>query len=128
MRFLLDTHTFIWFAIDSPKLSAQVKTIIEDEGNEKLLSIASVWEMAIKHNKGKLNLSLPFRVLIEQQLSVNSLELLSINLDHLEAVSTLPLHHGDPFDRLLISQAMVEQIPVLSADSAFDAYPVQRLW
>lgn len=128
MRFLLDTHTFIWFAIDSPKLSTLAKTLIENEENEKLLSIASVWEMAIKHSKGKLNLSLPFRLLIEQQLSLNSMELLSINLNHLEAVSTLPLHHGDPFDRLLISQAMVEQMPVLSADSALDAYSVQRVW
>lgn len=128
MRLLLDTHTFIWFAIDSPKLSVLAKTLIEDENNEKLVSIASFWEMAIKESKGKLNLILPLRVFIDQQLRLNSMEVLNVNLDYLEVVSTLPFHHSDPFDRLLISQAIVEQIPILSADTAFDVYPIQRLW
>lgn len=128
MRLLLDTHTFIWFVINSPRLSVVVRGLIEDENNEKLLSIASVWEMAIKHSSGKLSFSLPFREFIEQQLSINSMELLNINLEHTYVVATLPLHHRDPFDRLLIAQAMVDKIPILTADSAFDAYPVQRLW
>lgn len=128
MRLILDTHTFIWFVIDSPKLSANVKSQIEDENNEKLISAASIWEIAIKQSTGKLYFGLPFRVLIEQQLSANSIELLNINLDHIEVVVTLPFHHRDPFDRLIIAQAMVEQIPLLSADSAFDAYGIQRLW
>lgn len=67
-------------------------------------------------------------VFIEQQLSLNSIELLNINLDHIAIVATLPLHHRDPFYRLLIAQSMVEQIPILSADSAFDAYAIERLW
>lgn len=128
MRLLLDTHTFIWFVIDSPRLSTIVRALIENENNEKLLSTASVWEMAIKHSSGKLSFSLPFRVFIEQQLGLNSIELLNINLDHVDVVATLPFHHRDPFDRLLVAQAMVEQIPILSADSAFDAYPINRLW
>ena len=128
MRLLLDTHTFIWFVIDSPKLSANVKYQIEDENNEKLISAASIWEIAIKQSTGKLYFGLPFRVLIEQQLSANSIELLNINLEHIEVVVTLPLHHRDPFDRIIIAQAIVEQLPILSADSAFDAYTIQRLW
>lgn len=128
MRLLLDTHTFIWFVIDSPRLSTIVRALIENENNEKLLSTASVWEMAIKHSSGKLSFSLPFRVFIEQQLGLNSIELLNINLDHVDIVATLPFYHRDPFDRLLVAQAMVEQIPILSADSAFDAYPINRLW
>jgi len=129
MRLLLDTHTFIWFVIDSPRLSIIVRGLIEDENNEKLLSTASVWEMAIKHSNGKLSFGLPFREFVEQQLSLNNIKLLKINLDQIDVVATLPLHHRDPFDRLLIAQAMVEQIPILSIDSAFDSYPIiQRLW
>ena len=128
MRLLLDTHTFIWFVIDSPKLSVTVRALIEDEDNEKLLSTASVWEIAIKQSTGKLYFGLPFRIFIEQQLSLNSIELLSINLDHIDVIAALPFHHRDPFDRLLIAQSMVERIPILSADSAFDAYPITRLW
>lgn len=128
MRLLLDTHTFIWFVIDSDQLSMKVRRLIEDENNEKLLSIASVWKMAIKHSSGKLSFGLPFKEFIAQQLSLNSITLLNINLDYMYIVATLPLHHRDPFDRLLIAQAMVEKISILSADSAFDAYPIQRIW
>ena len=84
--------------------------------------------MAIKHSSGKLSFGLPFRVFIEQQLSLNSIELLNINLDHIDVVATLPFHHRDPFDRLLIAQAIADKILILSADSAFDAYPINRLW
>jgi PIN domain nuclease of toxin-antitoxin system len=96
MRLLLDTHTFIWFVTNSPKLSVIVRSLIEDENNEKLLSTASLWEMAIKQSTGKLSFSLPFREFIEQQLSRNSTELLNINLDHITVVATLPFHHRDP--------------------------------
>lgn len=128
MRLLLDTHIFIWYVMDIRKISARVRTLIDDEDNDILLSTASIWEMAIKHSSGKLSFGLPFRIFIEQQLSLNSIELLSINLDHIDVIAALPFHHRDPFDRLLITQSMVERIPILSADSAFDAYPVTRLW
>jgi PIN domain nuclease of toxin-antitoxin system len=128
MRLLLDTHTFIWFVIDSPKLSISVKSQIEDENNEKLLSIASIWEIAIKQSSGKLSFALPFRQFIEQQLSGNNIELLNINLEHIEAVESLPFYHRDPFDRIIIAQAMVGVMPILSADSIFDGYPIQRFW
>ncbi|MBW4479896.1 MAG: type II toxin-antitoxin system VapC family toxin [Tolypothrix brevis GSE-NOS-MK-07-07A] len=128
MRFLLDTHTFIWFFKGNTQLSNQIRVLIEDENNEKLISTASIWEMAIKQSIGKLSFHLQFEEFITQQLSLNDFNLLDIKIEHLTVVSTLPLHHRDPFDRLLIAQAMVEQIPILSADSAFDAYPIQRLW
>ncbi len=128
MKFLLDTHTFLWFIEDSPKLSATARRLIEEPSNERLFSIASVWEIAIKINVGRLNLSQPFEILIPQQLSLNSIDLLGIEIAHTAAITSLPLYHRDPFDRLLIAQAMVEQIPLVSVDTAFDAYPVTKLW
>lgn len=128
MRLLLDTHTFIWFIINSPRLSLIVKSLIENENNEKLLSAASIWEIAIKQSSGRLSFGIPFKEFLEQQLSVNSIDLLDIKIDHLVVIATLPFHHRDPFDRLLIAQAMVEDLPILSADSSFDAYSINRLW
>jgi PIN domain nuclease of toxin-antitoxin system len=128
MRFLLDTHTFIWFVTDSSRLSIRVKQIIEDDYNEKILSVASIWEMAIKHSVGKLSFSIPFPQFIEQEMRLNSMDLLPIEISYINIISTLPLHHRDPFDRLLISQAIVENMPILSVDIAFDAYPIQRIW
>ena len=126
MRQLLDTHTFIWFVMGNPRISTRVRTQIEN--NENLLSTASIWEMAIKQSTGKLNFSLPFRVFISQQLRVNNIGILEINLDHIEVVASLPLHHRDQFDRLIIAQGIVEHIPILSVDSVFDAYAIARLW
>ncbi|WP_017314895.1 type II toxin-antitoxin system VapC family toxin [Mastigocladopsis repens] len=128
MRLLLDTHTFIWFFTGNTKISNQARALIENQDNEKLLSTASVWEMAIKQSTGKLSFHLPFEVFIKQQLSLNDFNLLDIKIDHLAVVATLPFHHRDPFDRLLIAQSIVDKIPILSIDSAFDAYPVERLW
>lgn len=128
MRLLLDTHTFIWFVIDSPQLSSNAKTLIEDEYNEKCFSIASIWEMAIKQSVGKLTFNLPLQTFVKQQMEYNSITLLNIKINHATTVATMPLHHKDPFDRLLIAQSMVEQLPIVSADSAFDSYSIQRLW
>jgi PIN domain nuclease of toxin-antitoxin system len=127
MKLLLDTHTFLWFLDDSPQLSQKGKDLLEAD-NALLLSIASLWEIAIKLRLGKLTVAVPIEVLMTQQLTQNDIELLPITVAPLIIVSTLPLHHRDPFDRLLIAQAMVEQMPIVSADPAFDAYPVQRLW
>jgi PIN domain nuclease of toxin-antitoxin system len=128
MRLLLDTHTLIWFFTGNTKISNQARGFIENQDNEKLLSTASVWEMAIKQSTGKLSFHLPLEVFIKQQLSLNDFNLLEIKIDHLAVVATLPFHHRDPFDRLLIAQSIVEKIPILSVDSAFDAYPIERLW
>lgn len=127
MKLLLDTHVFLWFIMGSPNLSVEARTLIEDENNRKFISVASLWEIAIKSSIGKLTLSAPFDQLIPQQLSLNGFELLPIELAHLAAVATLPFHHRDPFDRLLVAQAMVEKMPIVSIDSAFEAYNVSRL-
>ncbi|HXF41055.1 MAG TPA: type II toxin-antitoxin system VapC family toxin [Blastocatellia bacterium] len=127
MRLLLDTHTFLWFIEDSSKLSQEAKKLLESEV-ELLLSIASLWEMAIKISIGKLTLAEPFHTFIPQQLSKNAIGLLPIRMDHLNLVSSLPFHHRDPFDRLLVAQAITEHLPIVSIDDKFDSYSVKRIW
>ena len=128
MKLLLDTHTFLWFIMGNANLSAAARAAIENLANEKYVSVASVWEIAIKVSVGKLSLSAPFSTLIPDQLSANGFELLNLDVAHAAALITLPFHHRDPFDRLLIAQAMVEQMQIVSIDSAFDAYPIIRMW
>lgn len=128
MKFLLDTHTFIWYVTNNSKLSSTARELINDGSNEVLLSIASIWEMAIKQSIGKLNFELPFELFITRQLTVNNFRSLNIEIDHLNLVANLPLHHRDPFDRLIIAQSMVEQIPIVGLDKVFDSYSVRRLW
>lgn len=94
MKQLLDTHSFIWFVMGNPRISTEVRTQIENK--ENLLSIASVWEMAIKYSSGKLSFGQPFKVFIEQQISNNGIDLLEIRTEHINVVATLPLHHRDP--------------------------------
>lgn len=127
MRLLLDTHAFLRFIDDSPRLSGRAKTLLESDA-ELLLSAASLWEIAIKVSLGRLTLAQPFDSFLPEQLSKNAVEILPITVAHLGAVATLPFHHRDPFDRLLIAQASVERTPVVSADAALDAYAVQRIW
>jgi PIN domain nuclease of toxin-antitoxin system len=102
--------------------------LIEDPGNQKLVSIASCWEIAIKAVLGKMGLTEPSRTLLERELPKNHLDLLPITLEHAMSVESLPRHHNDPFDRLLIAQAIIEAIPIVSVDSKFDAYPIIRIW
>lgn len=128
MRLLLDTHAFIWYTTDSSRLSTTGRSLIDNGDNDILLSTASVWEMAIKHSIGRLNFSVPFMEFIKQQIAVNRIEILEISFDHIEVVASLPFHHRDPFDRLIIAQSMAEQISVLSVDAIFDAYAIARLW
>lgn len=128
MTALLDAHAFLWFITGSPKLSNKARSVIEEQSQTSLLSVASLWEIAIKHSLGRLTLAAPFNQIIPLQLNTNGIGLLGIELAHLDVLVTLPFHHRDPFDRLLIAQAIVAQIPIVSADAAFDAYPVTRLW
>ena|SRR5205085_11445779 len=127
MKLLLDTHTFLWFIDDNPRLSPRAKALLESDA-DSLLSVGSLWEISIKASIGKLTLAQPFDIFVPQQLADNDIEILPISLAHLGFVSTLPFHHRDPFDRLLIAQAMIEQVPIISADTVFDAYSVERLW
>lgn len=128
MNLLLDTHAFLWFIAGSERLSAAGRQLIEDSASLPFLSAASLWEMAIKLSLGRLHLGRPFEMLIPEQMRLNGIQLLGIELEHVTPVTTLPFHHRDPFDRLLVAQAMVEQMPIVSADPAFDAYPIRRLW
>ncbi|GBF80359.1 type II toxin-antitoxin system VapC family toxin [Aphanothece sacrum] len=128
MILLLDTHTFLWFVQGNSLINPQIRALIVDSNNNKLLSIASVWEMAIKHSISKLNFDSPFREFVEEQIRINNIDLLLINFDHLEVIGSLPFYHRDPFDRIIIAQAMVEYLPIISKDSIFDNYPVQRIW
>ncbi|MBI3650108.1 MAG: type II toxin-antitoxin system VapC family toxin [Acidobacteria bacterium] len=127
MKLLIDTHTFLWFILDSANLSDDALDLLESDA-DLLISIASLWEIAIKVSIGKLMLPQSYNKFIAQQLKVNSIDKLPIRLSHLTMVSTLPLHHRDPFDRMIIAQAIVENLPLVSADTAFDSYPIKRLW
>src|SRR5438132_5840761 len=127
MRLLLDTHTFLWFVEDSPRLSTNARRLLESEV-DLLISLGSLWEMAIKVSIGKLTLTQSFELFIPDQLVKNEIELLPLTVEHLALVSALPLHHRDPFDRLLVAQALVERMPIVSVDEKFDAYGIERVW
>ncbi|BBH42684.1 MAG: type II toxin-antitoxin system VapC family toxin [Microcystis aeruginosa L211-101] len=128
MQLLLDTHSFIWWSINSEKLSLTVQDLLFDRNNRLFLSVASVWEMQIKLQLGKLQLNPSLQELIKNQITINNLEILSIDLAHIWTLATLIHYHKDPFDRLLISQSITEIMPILSVDEIFDRYPVQRIW
>ena len=128
MKLLLDTHTFIWWANEPEKLSGKALAACQDESNTLLLSVVSVWEMQIKKQLGKLKISRPIEELIKTQQQANGLQVLSIELAHVLSLSNLPLHHKDPFDRLLIAQASVEGATVVSVDPAFSSYGISVLW
>lgn len=127
MRLLLDTHIFIWWADHPEKLSQAALSALEDEANELLLSVASVWEMQIKIQLGKLKLRLPLRELVKTQQETNDLTVSPVALTHVLALDALPFHHKDPFDRLLIAQSIEEDLTLVSADSQFSAYSVKLL-
>ena len=128
MKLLLDTHTLLWFIAGNLSLSASARALIEDAANEKFVSIVSIWETAIKVSIGKMSLSAPFDVLFPHQIEVNGFELLPVKIEHTSVVTSLPFHHRDPFDRLLIAQAIEEKMTLLSVDTVFDDYGVTRLW
>ena len=128
MNILLDTHTFLWFVQDDPKLSSAARTLIEDSANHPFISIASLWEIAIKISLGKLQITQPYEEFVSQQLAINGIGILNATIDHTAAVAVLPFHHRDPFDRLLAVQAKIEDMIFISADPAFDAYNLKRVW
>ncbi|MEH1768899.1 MAG: type II toxin-antitoxin system VapC family toxin [Nostoc sp.] len=128
MRLLLDTHALVWIILEPEKLSQRATNLFFDRDYEIFLSIVSIWEIQIKVQLGKLHFDLPLSELIESQQQVNDLQLLSITTEHIYALEKLPNHHRDPFDRLLIAQAMTEQMPLLSVDAVFDRYPIERWW
>lgn len=128
MRILLDTQAFLWFLLNDPRLSETALDTICDPDNEVNISPASYWEIAIKVSLGKYTLSEPYREFMERQLRENRFRILAIEPKHTAILTELPFYHRDPFDRLIIAQAIQEGIPAVSSDSEFDSYPITRIW
>ncbi len=128
MRLLLDTHALVWYYQTDSKMSPAALLAIQDPTNEILVSPVNHWEVAIKLSVQKSMIRVSFGVFIQEAIIDNGFTILPIEPRHTALVASLPLHHRDPFDRLLIAQALAEGIPLLSADPALDAYGVRRLW
>jgi len=131
VQYLLDSHTFLWYISGNSDLSSKAKSIIETENSELLISIASLWEISIKYGLGKLEINGTYDSIAED-LMENDIEILPIDFVHTKVQANLPLHHKDPFDRILISQALSENIDIIGKDEVFDLYfkdgLTQRIW
>ncbi|ETR69454.1 MAG: PilT protein-like protein [Candidatus Magnetoglobus multicellularis str. Araruama] len=128
MRALLDTNSFLWFISGNEKLSIKARNFIEDFENELVLSIASLWEIAIKVSIGKLQLLKHFDILIPEKIEENEIEILNLELNHFSTMMKLPFHHRDPFDRIIIAQSITENISVITSDGIFEDYLVKVIW
>jgi len=125
---LLDTQAILWITKDDPRLSNAAAQLFLDSQNKMLLSMASLWEMSIKINLQKLSLGDPLRDFIYKHIRRNDVTILDIDVPHILLLENLPMHHRDPFDRMIIAQAMHENVPIISSDPAFDLYPIRRIW
>ena len=128
MKLLLDTHTFIWWDSQPQRLSQQILNMCQDPENELLVSVASLWEMQIKLQLGKLELNKPLAELVSGQQEINKIDILDVKLKHILALAKLPPHHKDPFDRLLIAQTDIEEAILVSKDQIFTEYEVKLVW
>jgi PIN domain nuclease of toxin-antitoxin system len=128
MRLLLDTHILLWFVWNHPNLSATGLSLITDLKNTLFFSAASFWEIAIKVGIGKLTLADPYDMFMNQAVSTTGLTIIPVEVRHAARLTALPRHHGDPFDRMLAAQSLVETMPLVSGDAVFDAYGLTRLW
>jgi PIN domain nuclease of toxin-antitoxin system len=128
MRLLLDTHALLWWVEDDERLSAGARKAIASASAECHVSLVSAWEMAIKSQLGKLKLATPVRQYFPSQLAANGFAQLDIAFRHVARVEALEFHHRDPFDRLLVAQALEEKLTLVSADAVFDRYGVKRVW
>jgi PIN domain nuclease of toxin-antitoxin system len=128
MKVLVDTHTFIWALLHDHRLSAKAKQVLRSDEYELVYSLVSLWEIAIKIKTGKLNIIGSSVAYIRDEMNAYSMELLPIRYEHILQLEALPAHHGDPFDRLLIAQAIHESLPILTHDEAFVRYPVKVIW
>lgn len=126
-RLLLDTNAFLYFINNDSALSEQLKELLESE-IDLLITVVSLWEIAIKFSIGKLSLPDSFENFIPAQIRQNDIDILPVTLPHLEKVSMLPFHHKDPFDRLIIAQSIVENLPIMSSDSGFNLYEIKLIW
>jgi len=128
MRLLIDTHALIWYVDQDHLLTPTARAAIDDPSNDILVSAATIWEIAIKVGIRKFALSQPYRTWMDQALTDLAASVLPITVEYSDAQASLPYHHGDPFDRLMIAQAMTDGLPIVSIDAAFDAYGVRRIW
>ncbi|MBS3975547.1 MAG: type II toxin-antitoxin system VapC family toxin [Syntrophomonadaceae bacterium] len=128
MKVLLDTHAFLWWVVDSSDLSPRAREVISDGENQLFLSAASGWEIAIKTRLGKLRLPGHLDAFISEQLATNFIDVLPVSMHHALYTYTLPEHHRDPFDRMLVAQAKLENLPIVTADPQIASYPVQVIW
>ncbi len=127
MKYLIDTQVLIWSLGQTDKLSSDAKSILKNQENTILVSLVSFWEIAVKISIDKLMLPFSLANLIEETLG-NNIGILGIEFDHILEVSVLPFHHRDPFDRLIISQAIAEKIPIISSDNKFSMYEIEHTW
>jgi len=128
VKLLLDTHAFLWWVGSSQELSRKARTAIASARNECFVSVASGWEIAIKVSLGKLRIEGALDRFVPEQIAVNGFQALAIDLKHTARVATLPFHHRDPFDRLLVVQAQLERLALVTHDAAFRAYEVDVRW
>lgn len=128
MRVLLDTHALLWWNVDDRRLSEAARDVIRDGRNEIVVSAASVWEIAIKSAKGRLDLPTTVDRYVDDRLRRNRWSALAIDVRHVIRAASLPEHHRDPFDRALIAQAQVEGLPILTTDAAITRYDVETIW
>jgi PIN domain nuclease of toxin-antitoxin system len=128
MRVLLDTHSFLWWVTDDPRLSPRAREAMSDGENHLFFSAASAWEIAIKARLGRLTIPDPVATFVPTQLAENAIEGLPINLTHALHVHSLPDHHGDPFDRMLVAQSQIENLPILTGDPLIAQYAVETIW
>ena len=128
MRVLIDSHALIWYVDQDKLLSIASHAAISDPANDLLLSAGSIWEIGIKIGLGKLLLTHPFKVWMNQAISDLHVTVLPLTVEYVNVQSNLPKHHGDPFDRLIVAQAIVEQVSIISADVNLDAYGITRIW
>lgn len=128
MRVLLDTHVFLWWITDDERLSPRAREVMVEGRNTLVLSAASGWEMAIKARLGRLSVAGDFASFLSEQLALNGIDTLPVTMAHALHVYELPAYHRDPFDRLLVAQALLEGIPIVTADPEIARYPVEVIW
>jgi len=128
MRVLVDTHTFLWALLEEHRLSAKARQILTSKEHEIVFSLVSLWEIAIKIKIGKMNAVGSSVAYIREEMEEYGMELLPIRYEHILQLEHLPLHHSEPFDRLLIAQAITESLPILTHDKMFASYPVKPIW
>ncbi len=128
MKALLDTHAFLWLITGDERLSKTARKIFLDQENSLFFSMASLWEICIKKSLGKLSLKIGWLIAIQDEMKANAIQWLPIEMLHCAELTKLPFHHRDPFDRMLIAQAMVEDMQLLSRDSRLSDYEITRIW